>query len=161
MKVVGRDELPKHQVQGHRDVTCKYTNPDMETKVKSTRTRRLQDAPSTATTAAMSCSIPQSCLRQLSRNTVRHGSLPSFTTSAASLSRRTQCFSTTAPAQSRIGGAAISVPPEVSLNFIDLPQTQVRGRTKEIPKTAIEIKGPLGSLWFPSCGHRRRRLIVD
>jgi large subunit ribosomal protein L6 len=30
------------------------------------------------------------------------------------------------------------------LKFVDLPQTQVRGRSKEIPKTAIEVKGPLG-----------------
>src|SRR5699024_9240511 len=102
-----------------------------------------------------------SCLRQLSRNALGRASFPSFSSPAASLSRRTQCFSTTAPAQSRVGGAAISVPPEVSLSFIDLPQTQVRGRTKEISKTAIEIKGPLGSLWLPSCGHRRTRLIVD
>ncbi|EYE92141.1 mitochondrial 54S ribosomal protein uL6m [Aspergillus ruber CBS 135680] len=94
----------------------------------------------------MSCSIPQSCLRQLSRNTLKQGFLPAFTSPAASLSRRTQCFSTTAPAQSRVGGAAISVPPEVSLSFIDLPQTQARGRTKEVPKTAVEIKGPLGQL---------------
>ena len=104
------------------------------------------ESTATATTVAMSSSIPQSCLRQFSRTSFRQGALPTFLTPAFSLPQRTQCFSTTAPAQSRVGGAAISVPPEVSLNFIDLPQTQVRGRTKEIPKTAIEVKGPLGAL---------------
>ncbi|KAF7594002.1 hypothetical protein BBP40_010399 [Aspergillus hancockii] len=91
----------------------------------------------------MSCSLTQSCLRQLSRSPLKQGSLPIFLAPAFS---RAQSFSTTSRTQSRVGGAAISVPPEVSLKFIDLPQTQVRGRAKDIPKTAIEIKGPLGEL---------------
>jgi hypothetical protein len=93
---------------------------------------------------AMSNLLPQSCLRQLTRNPLRQTSLPIFLAPAYSHPLRTQCFSTTSPTQSRVGGAPISIPPEVSLKFIDLPQTQVRGRSKEIPKTAIEVKGPLG-----------------
>ncbi|KAB8227533.1 hypothetical protein ETB97_010725 [Aspergillus alliaceus] len=94
----------------------------------------------------MSSSLTQSCFRQLSRSPLRQGYLPIFLAPAFSHSQRTQSFSTTSPTQSRVGGAAISVPPEVSLKFIDLPQTQVRGRAKDIPKTAIEVKGPLGEL---------------
>jgi len=62
---------------------------------------------------------------------------------------RAQCFSTTSPAQSRIGSTPVSIPPEVSLKFIDLPQTQTRGRVKEVPKTAIEVSGPKGM--FKTC----------
>ncbi|KAE8356437.1 ribosomal protein L6, alpha-beta domain-containing protein [Aspergillus coremiiformis] len=94
----------------------------------------------------MSCPLTQSCFRQISRSPLRQGSLPKFLTPAFSHPQRTQSFSTTSPTQSRVGSAAISVPPEVSLKFIDLPQTQVRGRAKDIPKTAIEVKGPLGEM---------------
>ncbi|KAL5358489.1 hypothetical protein BJX96DRAFT_43790 [Aspergillus floccosus] len=94
----------------------------------------------------MSCSLTQSCFRQLARSPLRQGPLPVFLAPAFSQFPRTQPFSTTTPAQSRVGGATISIPPEVSLKFIDLPQTQVRTRSKEIPKTAIEVKGPLGEL---------------
>lgn len=79
-------------------------------------------------------------------NSLGRNSLPVFLAPAFSHPLRAQCFSTTSSAQSRVGGASISIPPEVSLNFIDLPQAKTRGRAKEIPKTAIEIKGPLGEL---------------
>ncbi|EAW06639.1 mitochondrial 54S ribosomal protein uL6m [Aspergillus clavatus NRRL 1] len=92
----------------------------------------------------MSNILPQSCLRQLVRSPLRQRNLPVFLTPA--YPQRTRYFSTTSPTQSRVGGATISVPPEVSLKFIDLPQTQIRDRSKEIPKTAIEVKGPLGEL---------------
>ncbi|RHZ54376.1 mitochondrial 54S ribosomal protein uL6m [Aspergillus thermomutatus] len=94
----------------------------------------------------MSNLLPQSCFRQLTRTPLRQTPLPVFLASAYSHPLRTQCFSTSSPTQSRVGGAPISIPPEVSLKFVDLPQTQVRGRSKEIPKTAIEVKGPLGEL---------------
>ncbi|KAL2012305.1 hypothetical protein VTN00DRAFT_5023 [Thermoascus crustaceus] len=94
----------------------------------------------------MSCAVSRSCFRQLLRDPVRNTSLPAFLVPAFSQPLRAQCFSTTSPAQSRVGGAPISIPPEVSLKFIDLPQTQVRGRAKETPKTAIEVNGPKGQL---------------
>jgi large subunit ribosomal protein L6 len=92
----------------------------------------------------MSCAASKRCLTQLIRDPARSRSLPTFLVPAFSQPLRAQCFSTTSAAQSRVGGAPISVPPEVSLKFVDLPQTQVRSRTKEIPKMAIEVKGPLG-----------------
>ncbi|KAE8132589.1 ribosomal protein L6, alpha-beta domain-containing protein [Aspergillus pseudotamarii] len=94
----------------------------------------------------MSRSLTQNCFKQLSRGPLRQGSLPLYLAPAFSYPQRAQPFSTTSPTQSRVGGAPISVPPEVSLKFIDLPQTQVRGLAKDIPKTAIEVKGPLGEL---------------
>ncbi|KAE8151384.1 ribosomal protein L6, alpha-beta domain-containing protein [Aspergillus avenaceus] len=94
----------------------------------------------------MSRILTQSCFKQLSQSSLRQGSLPVFLAPAFSYPQRTQSFSTTSPTQSRVGGSSISVPPEVSLKFIDLPQVQVRGRAKDIPKTAIEVKGPLGQL---------------
>ncbi|KAA8644514.1 hypothetical protein EYZ11_004603 [Aspergillus tanneri] len=93
----------------------------------------------------MSCSMTQSCFRQLTRGPWKQGSLPIFLAPAFSL-QQTQCFSTTSPTQSRVGGAPLSIPPSVSLKFIDLPQTEVRGKAKERPKSAIEVKGPLGEL---------------
>lgn len=95
----------------------------------------------------MSMSIPQSCFRQLSRSSLRHGSLPAFLTPAFSQPRQTQCFSTTSPTMSRVGRSAIRVPPEVSLDFVDLPESSERSkkaRGVDIPKTEAVVKGPLG-----------------
>ncbi|PWY83746.1 60S ribosomal protein L6 [Aspergillus sclerotioniger CBS 115572] len=100
----------------------------------------------------MSCSLTQSCFRQLARSPLRQGPLPVFLAPAFSHPLRTQPFSTTSPAQSRVGGAAISVPPEVSLKFIDLPQPKTKAKSIDFPNRAIEVKGPLGemSLNIPS-----------
>ncbi|KAL4885660.1 ribosomal protein L6, alpha-beta domain-containing protein [Aspergillus karnatakaensis] len=89
----------------------------------------------------MTSFLPQSCFRQLAR-----GSLTKRLPIPPLRAQQTQLFSTTPRAQSRVGGAAISVPPEVSLKFIDLPQTEARGQAKDQPKVAIEIAGPLGQL---------------
>ncbi|KAJ9224509.1 hypothetical protein DTO212C5_5086 [Paecilomyces variotii] len=95
----------------------------------------------------MSCAVSRSCFRQLMRDPLRNNAVPSFLVPAFSQPLRAQCFSTTSPAQSRVGGAPISIPPDVSLNFIDLPQAQTRGRSaKDIPKTAVQVKGPLGEM---------------
>ncbi|KAJ5669816.1 Ribosomal protein L6 bacterial-type [Penicillium macrosclerotiorum] len=90
-------------------------------------------------------SLSQRCTRQLLREPFQRGSLPLFLTPAFS-SPRAQCFSTTVPAQSRVGGAAISVPPEVSLNLVDIPKSTVRVRGKDTPKFAAHIKGPKGEM---------------
>ncbi|KAM5474550.1 54S ribosomal protein L6 mitochondrial [Microsporum audouinii] len=57
-------------------------------------------------------------------------------------------FSTSAPRQSRIGAAPIAVPPEVSLEFRDLPLDKTTSKVKAeyTPVTAVDITGPLGSL---------------
>lgn len=95
-------------------------------------------------TLTMSCAVPAACLRPLARNSLGHNALPTFLTPAFSRPQRPQCFSTSSPAQSRIGRAAVSIPPEVSLNFVNLPQGKMRGRATITPKLAVEVKGPLG-----------------
>ncbi|CAG8032732.1 unnamed protein product [Penicillium salamii] len=90
-------------------------------------------------------SLPQRCVRQLLREPFQRSSLPIFLAPAFS-SSRSQCFSTTSPAQSRVGGAPISIPPEVTFNLVDLPETLTRTRGKDIPKFAAEIKGPRGEM---------------
>ncbi|KAJ5826123.1 hypothetical protein N7474_003261 [Penicillium riverlandense] len=92
----------------------------------------------------MATLLPQRCA-QLLREPSRRGSLPLFLAPAFS-SLRTQCFSTTSPAQSRVGGAAISIPPEVSMSLVDLPKSLFRSRGKDIPKVAVEIQGPRGKM---------------
>lgn len=87
--------------------------------------------------------LPQRCARQLLREPFQRASLPLFLTPAFSHSRG-QCFSTTSPMQSRVGGAPISVPPDVSLNLVDLPKSLSRARGKDVPKFAAHIKGPKG-----------------
>ena len=88
-------------------------------------------------------SLPQRCARQLLREPFQRGSLPIFLAPAFS-QPRSQCFSTTSPAQSRVGGAPITIPPEVSFKLVDIPETLTRTRGKDIPKFAAEIKGPRG-----------------
>jgi large subunit ribosomal protein L6 len=90
----------------------------------------------------MTSFLSQTCSRQLAR-----GSLPKRSPTIPaplSFSQPLRCFSTTLRAQSRVGGAPVSVPPEVSLKFIDLPQVQGRGAGKDQPKVAVEVNGPLG-----------------
>ncbi|GAQ42464.1 hypothetical protein AtubIFM55763_002985 [Aspergillus tubingensis] len=94
----------------------------------------------------MSCYLSQSCFRQLARSPLRQGPLPNFLVPAFSHPLRTQPFSTTSPVQSRVGGAAITVPPEVSLKFIDLPQPKTKAKSVDFPNMAVEVKGPLGEL---------------
>ncbi|KAJ5899370.1 Ribosomal protein L6 bacterial-type [Penicillium taxi] len=92
----------------------------------------------------MSC-LSHRCARQLLKEPFQRGSLPLFLTPAFSPARA-QCFSTTSPAQSRVGGASISVPPEVSLKLVDLPTSSSRTRGKDVPTVAAHIKGPKGEM---------------
>ena len=87
--------------------------------------------------------LPQRCARQLLREPFQRRSLPLFLTPAFSPSR-IQSFSSTSPAQSRVGGAPISIPPEVSLSLIDAPRAVTQGRGKDVGKFAAQIKGPKG-----------------
>lgn len=83
---------------------------------------------------------------QLLRETGRVQSLPTFLAPAFARSKTPQSFSTSAARQSRIGGAPLAIPSEVSLNFVDIPRsTSLRkSRTADVPVTAIEVTGPLG-----------------
>ncbi|KAL3470754.1 ribosomal protein L6, alpha-beta domain-containing protein [Aspergillus californicus] len=93
----------------------------------------------------MTSLLPQNCFRQLARSSLTKDT-PISLTRQLLRSQQTQPFSTTPGVQSRVGSAAISIPTEVSLKFIDLPQLVVRGNAKHQPKMAIEVNGPLGQL---------------
>lgn len=120
-------------------ITCRLTRSGPH--ISRTKSSSPQRSTSNIQTP-MSC-LPQRCARQLLREPFQRGSIPLFLTPAFSPSRA-QCFSTTSPAQSRVGGAAISIPPEVSLSLVDLPKSMSRTRGKDIPTMAAHIKGPKG-----------------
>lgn len=106
----------------------------------------------------MACTSSQRCLVQLLREPIRSKSVPAFLVPALTQSSRSrQWFSTTSAARSRIGGAPVSIPPEVNLNLIELPQVKARGKAKDAPKLAVEVKGPLGlsshTNWVPNLIH--------
>ncbi|EXJ89262.1 hypothetical protein A1O3_02328 [Capronia epimyces CBS 606.96] len=95
----------------------------------------------------MACPGLQSPLRQLVRNAGRSREVPSFLVPALSYSWTSRHNSTLAHVpQSRIGRTPINVPPEVSLRFYELPKLNARSRNPDTPTTAVEVKGPLGSM---------------
>lgn len=55
-------------------------------------------------------------------------------------------FSTSPQQSSRIGSAEISIPPDVSLRFFDLPSTKMKSRNPDAASRAVEIVGPLGQM---------------
>ena len=113
--------------------------------------KKAQQLSETQKAVAMASSpVQQSCLRQLNRKSLGRAKLPISLAGPFSRPLQAHSFSSTSPTQSRIGRAPISVPPEVSLNFIDLPQVHTRRRDVEIPKTEIEINGPLGGFAYHS-----------
>ncbi|KAK2754280.1 hypothetical protein FQN54_007160 [Arachnomyces sp. PD_36] len=83
----------------------------------------------------------------LLRESTRGNALPAFLVPALSLpQQQSYKFSTSSPNRSRIGGAPVSIPSEVSLKFSEMPPTSLRSRDKEIPKEKVEISGPLGQM---------------
>lgn len=97
----------------------------------------------------MTFAISKSCQRQLFRDCsfVKSPSSPFLPAFSSPNSRRP--FSASRQCQSRIGSAALSIPPEVSLQFIDLPAAQSRTKASTAPVTAVDITGPRGmSLHF-------------
>ncbi|KAF2227355.1 mitochondrial 54S ribosomal protein YmL16 [Elsinoe ampelina] len=76
-------------------------------------------------------------------------SLPTFLVPAfARMSRCTKSFSTSTARRSRVGGAALSVPPEVTFRFQPPPPIQNKGaRVSQAEQSAtVEVEGPLGKL---------------
>lgn len=135
----------RHLYDSSRD--CALTTSgvqDLRTKSVGIGVPKHSSKPQSTITIAMSCYLSQSCFRQLARSPLRQGPLPNFLVPAFSHPLRTQPFSTTSPVQSRVGGAAITVPPEVSLKFIDLPQPKTKAKSVDFPNMAVEVKGPLG-----------------
>lgn len=69
-------------------------------------------------------------------------SLPSFLLPAFPVSSRS--FSSSAPRQSYIGRAALSIPPEVTFNILQpVPKKNARSALSDARRT-VEIEGPLG-----------------
>lgn len=101
----------------------------------------------TLLSAMMTWTVSRQCYSQLLRESARVNSVPAFLIPAFSLPQRPQTFSTSATRQSRIGAAPLSIPPEVSLNFINLPKSKTvpRANAADIPILAVEVSGPLGS----------------
>lgn len=98
----------------------------------------------------MACTGTRSSLSQLWREASSVTAIPSFLAPAVSRSTHSRRFSTAPIHASRIGSAAISIPPEVSLRFYDLSKAAAGGglRRDETPKSAVEVTGPLGESRF-------------
>lgn len=97
----------------------------------------------------MSCQIASGSLRRLVRESSTYGSLPVFLLPCLTRSHQARTFSSSRASHSRIGSAAIPIPPEVSLRFFDLPKSNVRSRKKDVPVSAVEVAGPLGQMTLP------------
>jgi large subunit ribosomal protein L6 len=92
-------------------------------------------------------------LRRLVQESPSSTLLPVFLLPCLANSHQARGFSSSRTRYSRVGGAAISVPPEVSLRFFDLPKTNLRSRKKDVPVSAVEVAGPLGISWKHSFGN--------
>jgi large subunit ribosomal protein L6 len=111
----------------------------------------------------MFCAASRHSLKLVLQDPARSCSLPAFLIPAFSQLLSARCFSTTYPTNSRVGGAPISVPPDVTLKFIDLPGMQFRGRAKDMPKIAVEVTGPRGmySIYFTLCSLEKLRYLTS
>ena len=93
----------------------------------------------------MFCSAAGGSLRRLARELPSCSPLSVYLLPRLTIPYQTRSFSSSPTILSRIGGAAIPIPPEVSLRFIDLPKSNVRSRKKDVPVSAVEVSGPLGA----------------
>ncbi|EGD86689.1 hypothetical protein H112_05194 [Trichophyton rubrum D6] len=97
----------------------------------------------------MALATSRNCCTRLLRESSRlNAALSSATLPSFLLPAFSRPFSISISRQSRIGAAPIAVPPEVSLQFRDLPldQTVSKAQAKYAPVTAVDVTGPLGSL---------------
>jgi hypothetical protein len=95
--------------------------------------------------STMSYPAASRSLRRLARQASASSSIPLFLLPCLPKSHQARSFSSNHASNSRIGGAAISVPPEVSLRFFELPKSNIRSRKKDVPVSAVEVAGPLGT----------------
>ena len=71
--------------------------------------------------------------------------LPEFLVPALSSRQASQPFSTSSPYASRIGGASLSLPPEVDLRVLEPPTSRRKTTiTRTEPPKIVEVEGPLG-----------------
>ncbi|ETN39319.1 uncharacterized protein HMPREF1541_05542 [Cyphellophora europaea CBS 101466] len=90
----------------------------------------------------MACTGLRPSFRRLLRQAAQTREISSFLVPA--LSQRS--FSTSISRSSRIGKEPITIPPEVSLQFIELPRSNARTRKIDAATSVVAIKGPLGEL---------------
>ncbi|KAJ4371308.1 54S ribosomal protein L6 mitochondrial [Neocucurbitaria cava] len=85
------------------------------------------------------------CAQSIANSTIRSSdSIPTFLLPALSRPSASRTFTTTAPCQSKIGSAPLSVPSGVTFRVI-APSAKGRGSRVQSMST-VEIKGPLGEL---------------
>ena len=76
--------------------------------------------------------------------------LPDFLLPAFATVPRGKPFSCSAKCTSRIGGAAISLPPEVDLRILAPPAPKKKTLVRVEPLRTVEVEGPLGMPYDPS-----------
>lgn len=85
------------------------------------------------------------CAQSLAKASIQPAdSIPTFLLPALARSTAPRTFSTTSPCQSKIGSAALSVPPGVSFEVI-APSAKGRGSRVQAMST-VNVRGPLGEL---------------
>lgn len=95
----------------------------------------------------MTCPSVRSSLRRLIRDAaITSHDIPTFLAPAILRAPQSHSFSTTPRQNSRIGSAEISIPPEVTLRFFDLPKSKLKSRNPDAPSRAVEVAGPLGQI---------------
>ena len=98
----------------------------------------------------MACLSVRSSFRELIRDAANTShDVPFFLAPAILRTSQPRSFSTTPRQSSRIGSAEISIPPEVSLRFFDLPRSKLKSRNPDAPSRAVELVGPLGQITLP------------
>lgn len=96
-------------------------------------------------TAAMLSPRGGRCLRQLTTQPSPVGCLPAFLLPAFSSTPTVRPFSTSIPCASRVGGATLSLPPEVNMTILAPPTPKNKNRISRVePVATVEVEGPLG-----------------
>lgn len=86
------------------------------------------------------------CLRQLTTQPSPVGCLPAFLLPAFSSTPTVRPFSTSIPCASRVGGATLSLPPEVNMTILAPPTPMNKKRISRVePVATVEVEGPLGT----------------
>lgn len=70
---------------------------------------------------------------------------PDFLLPAFSNVSTARFFTSTVQRASRVGGAALSLPPEVELRLLEPPMSRRKTITRTVPLRTVEIEGPLGN----------------
>ncbi|KAI9873557.1 MAG: hypothetical protein M1830_010856 [Pleopsidium flavum] len=85
------------------------------------------------------------CLRPLIRSASAVESLPAFLLPAFCRSNGLRAFSASVPCASRVGGATLSIPPEVNLRLLEPPSSKSKSRvSRSEPVSTVQVEGPLG-----------------